>query len=195
MTQIKDGTGTSVFQKVDKSNRASTKGVASTLQQDATAREDSFNINSGTVVNSVATQQGILYMKNNETRNVHITGIVAILGASANGTETNVKIIKNPTAGTLIDTGTAADTNSNRNFGSNDTFTADVFKGDGSATITDGTTHIESIIAGSLTRVFFGIDEVMTPGDSIGVTFTIANNDSATNCMAAIICHLEDPNS
>jgi len=197
MAKIEDGTGTGVLQKVDAAFRAKTAGVSSTIQQDATDREDSFNINSGTVVNSVATEQGILYVKNNETRNLHVTGVIAIIGVSTNGTETNFKMYKNPTAGTLIDSGgtTDADTNSNRNFGSSKTFTADVFKGDGSSTVTDGTVHIESIISPSLTRVFFAIDEVISPGDTTAITFTIAANDSATNCMAALIAHLEDPNT
>ena len=190
--QIRDGTGTGNLSKVDATNRLHVFGTQLTTQQSATDREDSFNLNSGTVAVAVSTEQGILYLKNNEDRNLRITGVIGIIGASTNGTETNIKMYKNPTTGTLISTGTAADTNSNRNFGSSKTFTADVFKGDGSATVTNGTVHIESIV-GLLTRVFFTLDEILVKGDTTAITFTIAGNDSSTNCMAAIICHLEDP--
>lgn len=191
--QIRDGTGTGNLVKVDGTNRVHVFGPRLTSQEDATSRADSYNIHSGTVAVSVSTEQGILYLKNNENRDLHITGIVAIIGVSTNGTEINFKMYKNSTSGTLISTGTDADTNSNRNFGSSKTLTADAFKGDGSATVTDGTVHIESIF-GPLSRVFFTLDEVLTKGDTTAITFTIANNDTSTNCQAAIICHLDDPN-
>lgn len=193
---IEDGTGDGFKMEVDASHRGKTAGVAKTIQQEATDREDSYNLNSGLVTLTVVTEQGILYLKNNESRDLHVTGIVAILGPSTNGVTTDttrVRIYKNPTTGTLISEATAADTSSNRNFGSSLTLVADIYKGDGSATVTDGTVHIESLInPGS--RVFFAIDEVLTKGDSIAVTFE--PNDSNTNMktMAAIICHLEDPN-
>ena len=144
--QIRDGTGTGNLVKVDATKRLHMFGTQITSQESATSREDSFNIHSGTVAVSVSTEQGILYLKNNEDRNLHITGVVAIIGTSTNGTEVNFKMYKNSTAGTLISEGTVADTNSNRNFGSAKAFTADVFKGDGSATVTNGTVHIESLL-------------------------------------------------
>ncbi len=191
--QIRDGAGTGTLVRVDKAQRLNIAGTTKTLQQNATDNSDSYNIHSGTVIVSVSTEQGILYLKNNDSRDFHITAIVGIVGKSTNGTEVNFKMYKNPSTGTLISTGTAADTNSNRNFGSSKTFTADVFKGDGSATITNGTVHIESIF-GPLNRVFFSLDEVLTPKDTTAITLTIAGNDSSTNCQAAIIGHLEDPN-
>lgn len=190
--QIRDGAGTGTLVRVDAAQRLNVAGTQKTIQQNATDNEDSYNIHSGTVTVSVSTEQGILYLKNNETRDFHITGIVGIIGVSTNGTEINFKMYKNSTTGTLISTGTVADTNSNRNFGSNKTFSADVFKGDGSADVTNGTVHIESIF-GPLTRVFFTLDEVLSPGDTTAITFTIANNNTSTNCQAAIIGHLEDP--
>lgn len=188
--EIRDGTGSGQRAEVDGANRLKTFSVISSNSNDATKRGDSYNINSGVVANGVATEQAILYLKNNETRNLHIDGIVSIAGPSTNGTEILIRIYKNPTS--LSET-TAAEVSSNRNFGSSNTLTADLYKGDGSTTVTGGTVHIESIHSPG-SRVFFSIDEILTQGDSIAISHTIAGNDSTTNCEAAIICHLEDPN-
>jgi hypothetical protein len=187
---LEDGTGRGYKQAVDASNRAKAFSITRRVDQESTQRGDSFNINSGAVANAVATEQAILYLKNNETRDLNITGVVSIVGASTNGTENRIKIYKNPTS--LSETN-AADTNSNRNFGSSLTLDVDAYKGDGSTTVTGGTVHIESIQA-PLSRVFFAIDEVLTKGDSIAISHTITGNDSSTNCMAAIVCHLADAN-
>ena len=59
--------------------------------------------------------------------------------------------------------------------------------------ITNGSVHIESLInPGS--RVFFGIDEILTKGDSMAITFEPNDSNTSMKTMAAIICHLSDPN-
>lgn len=192
--QIFNGFGTLHPWRIWSDGKGDFRGTSKTLQQEATDEEDSYNINTGIVINAVSTEQAILFLKNNESRNFHITGIVAITGVCTNGTETRFKMYKNvsDTAGTIITEAIAGDVNSNRNFGSNNSFSATFYKGDGSAVISGGTVHIDSIIAPSLARVFFDIDEVLTPGDNTAVTLEIAANDSNTNCMVAIIGHLEN---
>ena len=193
---IEDGTGKGYKVKVDSANRMANTTISSGASQAATEREDSFNLNSGLVTLTDATEQGILYLKNNETRDLHVSAVVAILGPSTNGVTTDttrVRIYKNPTTGTLISEANAADTNSNRHFGSSATLTADVYKGDATATVTNGSVHIESLInPGS--RVFFGIDEILTKGDSMAITFEPNDSNTSMKTMAAIICHLSDPN-
>ena len=100
---------------------------------------------------------------------------------------------KNPTTGTLISGATDADTSSNRNFGSSNTLTADVYKGSGSSTVTDGSVHIESLVSPG-NRVAFNIDEVLTKGDSMAITFEPNDSNTSMKAMAAIVCHLKDLN-
>lgn len=195
--QIEDGTGKGFTAQIDGANRIHTLSTTITGAQDATDRGDSYNINSGLVTLTDATEQGILYVKNDETRDLHITSIVAILGPSTGGSATDttrVRIYKNPTAGTLISTATPADTSSNRNFGSSLTLDVDAFKGDGSATVTDGTVHIESLISPG-NRVVFNIDEVLAKGDTIAVTYEPNDSNTSMKTMAALIVNLDDPNA
>ncbi len=178
---------------VDNGNRQSTTAVTTTSQGDATERADSYNINSGDVSVTDASEQGIVYVLNNETRDLHVAAIVCIVGVSAAGTTNKIRIYKNPTAGTLISGATLVDINSNRNFGSNKILSVTAYKGDGSSTVTDGTVHIQSIGGTSNSRIFFGIDEILPTGSAIAVTFEITANAAGVDCEAAVICHLADP--
>ena len=194
--EIKDGTGTGNQVHVDASNRMSTVAVTRDHNGDATIRADSYNINSGLVTITSVDEQGLLYVKNNETRDLHIHTIIVILGPSTSGVTTDttrVRIYKNITTGTLVSEANAADTVSNRNFGSSKVLDATAYKGDASSTITDGTIHIESLIdPGS--RVPFPIDEILTQGDSIAISVEANDSNTSMKAMAAIVCYLTDPN-
>lgn len=195
MTKIQDGTGSGNLMKVDSANRAHSLAVTKSEQNSATERADSYNINSGLVTLTDATEQGILYLKNNEDRDFIITAFVAIMGPSTGGLSTDtthIRMYKNPTTGTLISEAVASDIKSNRNFGSSLTLDADCFKGDGSATVTDGGVHIESLINPG-NRAFFGIDEILTKGDSVAFTFEPNDSNTSMKCMCAIIGYLHDP--
>ncbi len=193
---VENGVGNADKMKVDGSNRARTFSVTVPDNEDATKREDSYNINSGLVTLTGVDEQGILYVKNNETRDLVVVSLIIILGPSTSGSSddtTRVRVYKNPTTGTLISEQTAADTSSNRNFGSSKTLTADVYKGDGSATVTDGSVHIETLVSPG-TRAPIGIDEIIPQGKSIAITYEPNDSNTSMKCMAAIVCHLADPN-
>ena len=98
MAVIENGKGTGDKAKVDSSNRLATLATTITSAEDATERADSFNINSGLVTLTDASEQGILYVKNNGDRDLKISAIVVILGPSTGGLTTDttrVRFIKN----------------------------------------------------------------------------------------------------
>ena len=197
MSTIDDGTGTGFSLRIDGSNRAKIEGVTKSIGQAASEREEGYNINSGLVTVTTVDEQGILYMKNNETRDIHITNTVLIFGPSTSGVTTDTiraRIYKNPTAGTLVSEAIEADTDSNRNFGSGDTLSIDAFKGDGSSTITDGSVHIESLISPG-NRVPFPIEMILRKGNSIAITVEAPDSNTSMKCMVAIVCHLADLNA
>ena len=182
--------------RVDSNKRIHAHAVSLPENEKATEDEDSYNINSGLLTLTTADESGILYVKNNETRNLHISGIVTIFGPSTNGVATDtvhVRIYKGITAGTLQSEAVAAPIQSNRNFGSSDTLTADMYKGGEGKTIT-GTSHIESLVSPG-NRVFFAIDEILQKGNSIAISYEPQDSNSSMKVMAAVICHLEDPNN
>ena len=194
MAKLNDNTGQNWGAKVSKSNRLYVTAVQQSEQGHATNLGNSYNINTGLITLTTAGESGVLYLKSNEDNHLYISAVVLILGPATAGSATDttrIRVYKNPTTGTLISAATNVDTNSNRNFSSSKTLAVNAYKGVEGSTITNGTTHIESLIDPG-TRVFFNINEVLTKGDSIAVS--IEPNDSTTNMkvMSAIVCHLGD---
>lgn len=194
---LRDGTGKGYLQKVDGNNRAATRSVNTPENEAATKIGDSYNINTGLIDLTSADETPIIYVKNNESVNLHIKAIVFAAWTSTGGSGTDgvpkLVIVRNPTTGTLIDNANAVDINSNRNFGSSKNLTVDAYKGATGETFTDGSDHI-IVHLGTSGRTFIGIDEVLPKGASIGVKYTPQGSNTSQQVYAAIICHLEDVN-
>ena len=194
--KIKSASGNGRELHVNKNNRALTSSVIRTMQEQSTTDARSYNINSGLVTLTTAGESGVLYIKNNEDNNLHIDALIVILGPTTAGSATDttrVRFYKNPTTGTLISTALAADTSSNRNFGSSNTLTADVYKGAEGNTITNGSVHIESLISPG-NRAVVNIDETLTKGDSAAISYEPNDSNTSIKVMAALALHLMDPN-
>ncbi len=195
MTIIKDGTGTGREAAVDTTNKLETHSVQESEIQEATEKGDGYNINSSLVTLTNAAESGILYLKNNETRDFDVDSVVVILGPSTGGATTDttrVRFYKNPTTGTLIsDANTTGLINSNANFGSSSTLTVDAFNAAANAeTITDGTVHIESLVSPG-NRVPFPLSMVLTKGDSLAISLEPNDSNTSMKVMVAIIGHIK----
>jgi len=181
--------------RVDSAGRIASFATSITAAQSAVVRSDSFNLNSGIVVLTDSSEQGILYIKNNESRDLVISTILVSLGPSTNGDindTTIIRLYKNPTTGTLITNAIAAEINSNSNFGSKLLLKIDEFKGDGSSTVDDGTVHTEVLVSPGKNAPF-DIDEILTNGETMAITYEA--NDSNTNmkALASVKTFLSDP--
>lgn len=182
--------------KVDENRRLHTQTVSIDSSKSAAEKGRAYNINSGWVTLTDAADTPLLYIKNNETNDVHITAFAIGLDTATNGTATElatITIVRNPKTGTIItSTPTDAPIISNNNFGSTDTFVADVYIGATGDTMTDGTDHAK-IGASDFNRVFANLDVVLPKGSSIGIKIDPpANSDSFPVYVAAIL-HVEDP--
>lgn len=194
---IKDGTGSSRAARIDKTQRLSVRSVTQDSTNEAIDQGDAYNINTGVVTLTGTGESQIIYLKNNEKRDLILPAIIVVLGnPGTNGVgtnvETNIKVYRNPTGGTIADTATPADVVSNRNFGVASTLDADVYKGAQGATQTGGASHIESIVkTGS--RIVFSIGESLPQGSSISVSYDpqAALTDNTMNVMCALVCHLK----
>ena len=199
--QIKDGSGTASLARVDSNRRLHTQTVSIDEQGQANKKGNAYNLNTSLVTLTSAAESGVMYVKNNESRDLHVIAIIVILGPSTGGSATDttrVRFYKNPTTGTLISNATDADINSNRNFKSGNTLNADVFKGATGNSITDGNVHIESLVSPG-NRVSFGIDEILSTGNSIAVSYEPPDDNTSMKTMTAVVCHLieeanRDPN-
>lgn len=191
---IEDGTGSGKAAKVNTDNQLEVRSVTQSSFERATSGGNSFNINTGLITLTSAGESGILYVKNtSSTKNIRVDGVVVILGPSTGGATTDtthIRFYKNPTTGTLISGASAVSDESNRNFGSGITLEADSYKGAEGNTITDGTTHIQSLVSPG-NRVFFSIDEVLQPGNSTAVSYEPPDSNTSMKCMAALLCHTE----
>jgi hypothetical protein len=196
MSKLEDGTGQGYLQKVNGNNQAYTYSVSINEDGEATKTGRSYNINTGWITLTNDTVTPVLYLKNNEVEDLHVTAIAVGFGPSTGGGTIieDIIAVRNPTAGTIVSGATDVDINSNRNYGSASVLTVDAYKGATGNTMTDGTDHL-LIAQNDGGRAFATIDEVLPQGTSIGIKITPATGNTNMRVYAAIICHLEDANA
>lgn len=190
MTILRDGTGTGNRTKVS-GNRLFSHTITEGEDRHATEAGDAYNLNTGTIGLTSSTASGVMYLKNNEDRDLIIDAVAVGVGSAGTVTDSSeIKIIRNPTS---VSFSTAVDMNANRNFGSSKTLTADVYKGAEAATVTGGSEIIQFYqSAGG--RLFGTIDLILTKGDSIAVTIDTNTSSGTTNVYCALITHLKNSN-
>lgn len=193
--QLLDGSGSGNRAKINANQRLYTQTVSISEDYQATKKGRSYNINTGVITLTDSVDTPVMYVKNNENEDLHITAIAVGLGPSTGGSGgiPKITVLRNPTAGTIVDNATAVDINSNRNYGSSQTLDADAYKGATGNTMTDGTDHL-ILFQTSNGRLFATIDEVLPKGDSIGIKIDPQPSNTSQDVYAAMICHLEDPN-
>lgn len=130
---IRDGSGKAFLAKVTQNNRLTTESVVIGAENDAIRIGDGWQIASGPVAFTAATQSAILYVKNTSpSRALILDRAVLILGSATGagaGADWTFRTIRNPEAsGTLVTNAVAAGI-SNSNHGSVKTPDADVFRG------------------------------------------------------------------
>lgn len=178
--------------KVDDTLRLHTRAVQVEEETEANIEGDAYNINTGKITLTDAADTPVLYFKNNEERAVHVTAIAVGFGTSTGGSATEqveVTVIRNPTAGTIIDNATDADINSNRNYGSSNSLTSLAYKGATGNTMTDGTDHLY-IFQNDFGRLFATIDEVLPKGTTLGIKLKPPTGNTSMPCYAALICNI-----
>lgn len=191
---IMDGEGNGTVAGVNGRNRLKVQAISDTGGAEATDRGDSYNINSGSITLTSSNKSAILYLKNNENQDLHITGTIVGMSPSTGGTAETIpviEVIRNPTAGTIITSAVPVDINSNRNYGSSKEFSANAYRGAEGATITNGESHL-IFFSGAGARLVTSINEVLTKGDSIGVNLTPQDSNTNMIIYCAIVCHLKD---
>jgi hypothetical protein len=198
---IENGVGDSKKARVDSNNNLHTFSVDRTAIQAATRKGNSYNLNTGLIGLTSATESAVLYFKNDEApvngESSFVVDSIAI-GIDNEGTTTGmslITVIRNPTAGTIVDNATAVAMNANRNFGSSNTLSSTTlaYKGAEGNTFTDGT-DIAQFLQSPGTRGFYTLDFELTKGSSIGVKIDTDTSSGTTNLYVALIGHRVDGN-
>lgn len=189
--KIESGTGNGKEAKVDDLNRLHTLTISKTDLQRAVEDGDAYNINTGDI--AISAETAMLYLKNNEDKDLYIEAIAVGIGGSANFNATGnciVTVVKNPTGGTTISNASAVAMNQNRNFGSSKTLTADAYKAAASGNTVTGGSDVLKIAQNGRGRVYAGIGLLLKKGNSIGIEVDPNLSSGSTNVYAAIICNL-----
>lgn len=187
---IEDGTGNGYKLKVGSDNRLQARVVTEDEVIHAAESGKAYNWNTGLI--SISGDATLIYIKNNSTEQLVITGIA--IGAFDGITHSDapyLTLVRNPTGGDLISDATAISMNQNRNFGSTETATVDAYKGKTSGTLTGGN-DIAILQTSKTGRSFFTIDFILTKGVSLGIKLTANRASGSANYYCALIGYFKD---
>jgi hypothetical protein len=178
---------------VDNNNQIHTFSVTETEAIQATDIGDAYNINTGKITLTSDANHALLYFKNNESRAFVVEAIA--VGVNSAGTTTDdseVTIIRNPTAGTIVDNTSAVAMNQNRNFSSSRTLADSIaYKGANGYTFTDGD-DIALLFMDEGSRLYANLGFELGTGNSIGVELDPNFSSGTVTCYAAIIGYLKN---
>lgn len=179
---IKDGTGSGDTLKITAKNRAVVESIRTTKEEERSSCGDAYIFSSGLVNLTSCMESALLYVLNNECEDLVINRMVILTGAStgSSDTEGGFNIVVNPTAGTLVDCGSAG-VQRNTNFGSTNTLCVTIATGAEALTLTDGTCGA-GITHTDINQVH-DLAFTLPKGKSIGVKFTPPSSNSSLNVI------------
>jgi hypothetical protein len=192
MTLIEDGKGTGQKARVDGNFRLHTEAVTESEGVHAVEKGDAYNINTGNISFSAAGT--LLYLVNNEDKDLVIEAIAVGAGTGTVSDIGEITVERNITGGEVISDATAVSMNQNRNFGSNKTLSATVYKGKSGGTSTGGD-DIILFYHGTSGRLFATINLVIPKGSNVSITYDPKLSSGSIKAYCAIVCHLKDPES
>lgn len=195
---IENGVGVSNKLRIDANSQAHVFAVIEDEQNSAAEHGLLYNINTGLIALTGSSDSAVLYFKNNESQldgesNIIITSMIFWMGTRT-ATVTDdalITIVRNPTAGTIIDDANAASMVSNSNFGSSNTLDSLIYSASATGkTLTGGTDHAMVGIGEGRTPVHeLNID--LAKGSSVGVKIDL-NTSGGANVYCAIIAYRKE---
>ena len=192
MTRIESGSGTGNVAKVGTNFRLFTEAETTPSSLTAMQEGDAYNFNTGIV--SIGAETAIMYLKNNEDKDLIIEAFAMGVGAGSFATTSMgiITLIRNPTTGTCISGATPVAMNQNMLFSSSKTFTGDVYVGASAETFTDGDDVAIFGMANAQHRGYFGVEIELAKGDSIGFKLNPNLASGVVDVYCAIISHLRE---
>lgn len=169
--EIIDGTGSGNRAKVDSSKRLYTNSLSQTIVENASSNGDSYNVNTGLITLTDATDSYVLYFKNEGQNDLQISTVGYLLGNSTGGSgDLRISISKNPTGGTIISDAVDVSINENKNAGSSNQLSALAYSGGTGKTATGGSDFYYTLLAGAARPYIFSTGNIVLPtGSSIAV--------------------------
>lgn len=192
--QIEGGNNPHNSLSVDSRGRAQARSVSLSEQSFDSLNGDAYNINTGNITLTNATETPVIYLKNtSETRALIINRVFLSLGASTGGSGNGFgKIYKNITGGTIT-SGTAFEAG-NYNFGDAKTLDVDLRKGATGSTVTGTASGIEFLFPAVSQRIVVPFESIVLPrGASLALSFTPPSGNTSIQIQAGLNVYLEQP--
>ena len=190
---IKDGTGTGKQVKIDTNNRLHTYSVSIDEGKSSLAVGDAYNWNTGKITLTNAVDTPVIYLKNNENRDLLLDFIELAFKPDTGGSaadQVEITVLRNPTTGTIVSNAVDVAINQNRDFATSNTFTGNVYKGATGNTVTDGT-DVLYLFSPTNSRLFLDLPVHLAKGDSIAVTVKPRASNTSMEIYCALVGHLQ----
>lgn len=180
--ELKDGTGTGIKQRIDKTHRAWTHAVAQNETDEAALNGDAYFLATSTVNLTSANESAVMYFKNNENRDLITSEIDLSSGVMTGSTEKTFKAIVY-----ILSTGLSISSAAlaiNDNLASKKTLDVEVLKGAEGSVVQNGVPSADTYYE-SEKFIKFPLRLIIPKGATIAMTiFPGAGNTSFNFSMA-----------
>jgi len=184
---LQDGTGKGFSAEVDSDNRLHTNSITRVEVNQSIFLGNGYNINTGLVdITNSGVDNAVWYLKNDGEDDVVVQEILIILGTSTGGSgDGTLKVLRNPTGGTIVSGALAVEANVNRDFSSSNLLDVTTYKGATGATLTGGTTLGSTNRAGSAVVNFTSTPFLLAKGNTIGITWAASSGNTSQSVRIA----------
>jgi urease beta subunit len=181
--------------------RVLTEGLNETEAEAASLKGYKFNINTGDITLTNATETTVLYIKNTGNYPLVCKTFIHILGNTTGGSgDGKVDIIRNPTSGDIItnanDVLIGPGISANQNYGSRNTLSGNYFKGASGESVisaSDGV-HITTRLSSSVGRIPISLDGIILPiNASVAVNYTPPTGNTSQIVQFACSAYIRHP--
>jgi hypothetical protein len=186
MLQIKDGKGSGKLAEVDHENRLKTRSVTRSEIAHSVDEGKAWNVGTDFIELTDDSESALLYLTNTGAEELEVDLYIILTKPSTGGASEDgiVKIYRNPTAGTLLTSGTAI-TAVNMNFGTIGDPETTILKGAQGYTVTASEGVLRSKV-GADNRLLLGVLTKLTRGAAVAVTYTPPTGNTSMEVEAVI---------
>ena len=198
---LESGTGNGRSAAVTAENRLECASKTTGILDYRLIQGNAFNFNPSTITLTTGNESALWYLKSNATAiagvgtNLLIPAVVVMIGDAAGtlSTEWRIKAYRNPTAGTLVDSGTAGSP-LNRNFASNREFDGTTLYGAEGSTITasEGVVFETLLPQGSSGRFVIPVSLFLQQGNSVAFSIEPPTGNTSVDIQIAASFYMID---
>jgi len=190
---IEDGTGSGYRAKVDSNNRLFAQVINEPMADHHGEVGKKFNINTGDVTLTDANKTSMLYVKNNEDKDLVVTALIYNLGNTDGSGDAKIDVLYNPLSGDIITNANDVEMKANVNAGSSINLAADAYKGATSEGVTSGgAITISTRTNNPEGRIFLSLGAIVFPkGTSMVIEYTPPVGNTSQIVQFAAACYVQ----